>query len=315
MTSAEKRVALDQAAEWFMRRDAGPLSRTEQAVFEQWLAEPGHRAAFEEIEATWTDLAFIPRPAAVAFQAPRRRFKAGLRRQVMAAAAALIAVVGTGYVFDVPLRLQADVYTGTGEIRTVALEDGSSVTLNTGSAIAVDYTGNLRRIRLLGGEAAFDVAKDASRPFVVDTAGGEARALGTAFAVRKDGDDAIVTVIESRVGVTYPTGARSMVTLSPGQAVEYSRKGIGTVKAVDAVAETAWRRGKLIFVEKPLGQVIAELNRYHFGRIQITDSSISDHFVSGVFDTTNPVSVLDALESSLGLHSTRLTNYMILLHR
>ena len=315
MSSAEKRLVLDQAAEWFMRRDAGPLSKAEQAAFEQWLEEPGHRAAFEEIETAWTDLAFIPQPAAISSPAPRRTFKAGLRRQVMAAAAALIAVVGISYVFDLPLRLQADVYTGTGEIRAMVLEDGSSVTLNTGSAIAVDYTEDLRRIRLLRGEAAFDVAKDTSRPFVVDTAGGEARALGTAFAVRKDGDDTLVTVIESRVGVAYPIGARLMVTLSPGQAVEYSRKGIGAVKAVDAETETAWRRGKLIFVEKPLGQVIDELNRYHSGRIQITDGSISNHRVSGVFDTTNPVRVLDALENSLGLHSTRLTDYMILLHR
>jgi transmembrane sensor len=186
--------------------------------------------------------------------------------------------------------------------------------LNTASAIAVDYSRERRRIRLLRGEAVFTVARDAARPFVVAAASGEAVARGTVFAVRKDDEAATVTVLESHVGVSYPAAGRTAVELSPGEALDYSRRGLGPVRAVDADAATAWRRGKLIFVDRPLGEVIAELNRYHSGRIQIIDGSIGSHPVSGVFDTGNPLQALEVIEQTLGLHSTRLSSLLILLH-
>lgn len=180
----------------------------------------------------------------------------------------------------------------------MTLDDGSSVALNTASAIAVDYSRERRRIRLLRGEAVFTVARDAARPFVVAAASGEAVARGTVFAVRKDDEAATVTVLESHVGVSYPAAGRTAVELSPGEALDYSRRGLGPVRAVDADAATAWRRGKLIFVDRPLGEVIAELNRYHSGRIQIIDGSISSHPVSGVFDTGNPLQALEVIEQT-----------------
>jgi transmembrane sensor len=314
MNDGDKRPGLGEAAEWYFRRDAGPLSPADEVAFKRWLAAPENRAAFEEIDSTWADLSLIPRPASAAAR-QRPTVWSGVCRHAMSAAAAIAIIFAIGYGLDLPMRLQADAYTATGETRTVALDDGSSVILNTASAIAVDYSRSVRRVRLLRGEAVFTVAKDASRPFLVDADGGEARALGTAFAVRRNDGGATVTVIESRVGVSYPRGISPGVELSPGEAVRYSTAGLGRVRAVDADTETAWRRGKLIFVDRPLGSVVAELNRYHSGRIQITDDSIGGHLVSGVFDTGDSVRALDAIESSLGLHSTRVTNYLILLHR
>jgi transmembrane sensor len=316
MNDGEKRSVLDEAAEWYFRRDAGPLSPLDEASFRQWLARSGNRAAFEEIAGTWSDLALIERPSAEGEVQRAGRVEAPWAgRNLKRIAAALIAVAAVGYSLDMPTRLRADAYTATGETKTLALDDGSSVTLNTASAIAVDYSHDARRVRLLRGEAVFTVAKDTARPFLVDTAGGEARALGTAFAVRLVEEGATVVVLESRVGVSYPAGASPAVELSPGEAVHFSSAGMGQARRVDADAETAWRRGKLIFVDRRLGDVIAELNRYHSGRIQITDGSIGNQRVSGVFDTADPVRVLDALEGALGLRSTRLTSYLILLHR
>lgn len=316
MEHGEKPSTLDEAAEWYIRRDGEALSAAEHADFERWISDPANRAAYAEIDATWRDVAALPRPAiASANTSSRRSLWRGVRQQALAAVAAIVVIFGVGYGFDLPMRFKADAYTETGETRTVTLSDGSSVVLNTASAIAIDYSAGARRIRLLRGEALFTVAKDASRPFLVDADTGEARALGTAFAVRREYEGVSVTVLESRVGVSYLAGQPPMVELSPGETVSYSRAGVGAVRSVDANAETAWRRGKLIFVDKPLGDVIAELNRYHSGRIQITDSSISSHPVSGVFDTRNPIGVLDAIEGTLGLHSTRLTNLLILLHR
>lgn len=324
MNEREKSTALDEAAEWYVRRDTGAFDVGEEACFLAWLAKPTNRAAYEEIAGTWDDLGRISRPA-LSIGSPRdggagaalRRQppRSPIRRWALAAAAAGIVAVAGGYAFDLPMRLEADAMTATGEARTVTLDDGSSIALNTASAIAVDYSRERRRIRLLRGEAVFTVAKDAARPFVVAAASGEAVARGTVFAVRKEDETATVTVLESRVGVSYPATGRTSVELSAGEAVDYSRRGLGELRAVDADAATAWRRGKLIFVDRPLGEVIAELNRYHSGRIQIIDEAIGTHPVSGVFDTKNPLQALNVIEQTLGLNSTRLSSLLILLHR
>lgn len=325
MNDGEKPTALDEAAEWYVRRDTRPLDAGEEALFRQWLMKPANRAAYEEISGTWDDLGRIPRPRlgtdgsrqADVRTIPRRRHPRRaprIGRWALAAAAVVMAVVAAGYAFDLPTRLEADAMTATGETRTVVLDDGSSAVLNTASAIAVDYSRQRRRIRLLRGEALFTVAKDAARPFVVAAASGEAVARGTVFAVRRDDEAATVTVLESHVGVSYPAAGRAAVELSPGEAIGYSRRGLGELRAVDADTATAWRRGKLIFVDRPLGEVVAELNRYHSGRIQIIDGSIGSHPVSGVFDTRNPLQALDVIEQTLGLHSTRLSSLLILLH-
>lgn len=310
----ERDSILDQAAEWYMRRDAGGFSAAEDLRLRTWLAaDPRHREAFDEIEATWSlmgDASLDRRPRAT----PATARPAWRQQLLTAAAMAASIVLGIGYLLDIPTRLQADAFTTTGETRRVRLDDGSTVMLDTASAIAVDYTQQTRRIRLLGGEAVFTVAPDAGRPFLVEARNGESRALGTAFAVRDDGAGATVTVLESKVGVALP-GRQAEIRLTPGQQVSYTSLGLGSVEQVDADVETAWRRGKLIFVDKPLGSVIDALNRYHRGRIQITDAAIRNRPVSGVFEIGDPLRVLDALEASLDLRSTRLTSYLVLLHR
>lgn len=324
MNDGETPTALDEAAEWYVRRDAGALEGGEETRFRAWLMQPANRAAYEEISGTWDDLGRMPRPRLSTASprygdvrmASRRRHpprQSRTRRWALGAVAVVAAVIA-GYAFDLPMRLEADSMTATGETRTVTLDDGSSAVLNTASAIAVDYSRERRRVLLLRGEAMFIVAKDATRSFVVAAASGEAIARGTVFAVRKEDEAATVTVLESRVGVSYPAAGRTAVELSPGEAVGYSRRGLGQPRAVDADAATAWRRGKLIFVDRPLGEVITELNRYHSGRIQIIDGSISSHPVSGVFDTGNPLQALEVIEQTLGLHTTRLSSLLILLH-
>lgn len=313
----ERDSILDQAAEWYMRRDAGGLSAAEDLRLRHWLAaDARHREAFDEIEATWALMGGVERAAIDGRRRPSPAAPpSAWRRQVLAVAAMAAAIVlGIGYLFDVPTRLQADAYTATGETRLVRLDDGSSIMLDTASAVAIDYTRQIRRIRLLRGEAVFTVAPDIGRPFLVEAQNGESRALGTGFAVRDDGAGATVTVLESKVGVSLPTAPREL-RLDPGQQVSYTSLGLGPVEQVDADLETAWRRGKLIFVDKPLGSVVDALNRYHRGRIQITDGAIRDRPVSGVFEIGDPLRVLDALEASLGLRSTRLTSYLVLLHR
>ena len=267
--------AMEEAVDWFVSRDARAQTVDEQAAFEAWLAsDPAHGPAYEEITRLWSDLGQIPtvrteqagtssrkRPRRMDHDRARRRRPRRWAAAAIAAGVFLFAIFGA----DIPLRIQADAISGVGETRTVTLSDGSSVTLNTNSAIAVDYAPDERRVRLLRGEAVFTVAKKAGRPFRVVTEGGYSTALGTVFLVRRQSDGATVTVLESRVAVTAegkaidegrPSGSGAV--LAPGQQVAYaSGSGLGPVRAVDAQAAGAWRRGKLIFVDRPLGEVIA----------------------------------------------------------
>ncbi len=306
MADADETIR-SEAAAWYFRRDAGPLAPEAEAEFQRWLSEPGHRSAYAEIAGTWSALSRIERPS----MRPARRY---LRHAVPGAALAAmlaLAILNSSWW----RHLGADAATGVGETEEIVLADGSRVDLNTDTAIQIRYDGRERRIRVVGGEALFTVAKDPGRPFVVETASGSATALGTVFSVRQDANETVVTVLESRVAVEPGVEAGQAATLASGQSVRFSSTKLDAIETVDADARTAWRRGKLIFIDKPLGEVIDELNRYHRGYIRIVDPGIRRQRVNGVFETRDPLHALDLVQTSLGLRSTRLTDYLVLLHR
>lgn len=329
---------LEDAVEWFVRRDAGNLSEAERTAFEAWLAtDPAHARAYAEVERTWADLDRLPAGRAPRLHAAgveasvdatdefgavpaigRRRAWRRLVGTAVAAGLGLLLVFG----WDLPTRLRADAVSGTGETLSLTLPDGSTVLLNTVSALAVEYSPGQRRVRLLRGEAAFTVAKGARRPFVVEADSGRSTALGTVFLVRRLDSGATVTVLESRVAVEYgrtsgdTSGDGQKAVLAPGQRIAYTvGRGLGRVETVDPQVAAAWRRGKLIFVDRPLGEVIDELDRYHRGEIRIVDESLRDRKVTGVFETRDPLAVVDALETTLGIRSTRLSSLLVLLHQ
>ncbi|MBY3075192.1 FecR family protein [Rhizobium laguerreae] len=312
MTDFNDKEMLEQAAEWFFRRDGGRLSVEDEVAFRSWLAASDrHRAAYSEIAGTWQDLGAIqPTPAVLTPPPPARDFL-----RPIAAAFTFLCLLGLGtYVLDVPSRLFADGYTAVGEFQVLALPDGSTAEMNSGTAITIAYSSGERRIHLMKGEAVFTVTSDQHRPFIVESEGGEATALGTVYGVRNDDRGGVVTVVESHVAVSgKPAGAS--VELGPDERVRYEDGHLGAIEKVDAASETAWRRRKLIFVDQPLGEVVNELNRYHKGVIRIVDESISARRVSGVFETNDIVKVIDALEKSFGFNDTRLGSLVILIHR
>ncbi len=312
MTDFNDKDMLEQAAEWFFRRDGGPLSVEDEVAFRSWLAASDrHRDAYAEIAGTWRDLGTIqPSPAVLTPPPPAHGFL-----RPTAAGFTFLCLLGLGsYVLDLPSRLFADGYTAVGEFQVLALPDGSTAEMNSGTALEVAYSSGERRIHLKKGEAVFTVTPDPHRPFIVESEGGEATALGTVYGVRNDDRGSVVTVIESHVSVSgKPAGAS--VELAPDERVRYEDGRLGAIEKVDAASETAWRRRKLIFVDRPLGEVVDELNRYHKGMIRIVDESIRARRVSGVFETGDIVKVIDALENSFGFNDTRLGGLLILIHR
>ncbi|MGA9705646.1 FecR family protein, partial [Pseudomonas sp.] len=214
-----------------------------------------------------------------------------------------VLVAGIGWVRgpDALLHLQADYVTQKGEVRTVHLADGSTVELDSASAIRLDYDGVQRRVSVIQGSAIFDVAPmvgKETRPFVVQSAGGQTRALGTRFVVqREDDDQAWVGVLQHSVAISLQASAKngpSDRVLKEGQAARYSlQDGILALDQLDVERATSWRRGVLIFDRQPLAKVVEQLNRYRPGRVVLTDADLGNREVSGVFR-------LDMLDTALG---------------
>ncbi|NQD53767.1 sigma-70 family RNA polymerase sigma factor [Pseudomonas sp. CM25] len=207
-----------------------------------------------------------------------RHCRGWLKQAGVAASVVLLVAAVAGWQ-QAPMLL-ADYHTGVGERRVITLADGTRVTLNSASALSVTYTDRERRVVLASGEALFETADDA-RPFVVDSAGERVQGSAATFSVRRDG----------------------RVVLAQGEAKVGEHE---LAIAADASVQMAWQRGKLIFNGKPLGQVLAELERYRHGHIVLSDRQLAAMEVSGVFDLDEPEALLRTLEQRYGLKVTYL---------
>ena len=225
----------------------------------------------------------------------------------------LVLLGGSLWLPETVMRLASDYHTETGELKALSLADGSTVYLDTDSAVSVDFSPQARRLKLHQGRVLFVVAADKRRSFEVKAAHGTIRALGTVFEVYKKPDQVAVTVLESAVQVSHNGSTAKLIA---GQRVHYDPSiGLSKVESLNPVQVAAWRRGKLVFNDRPLGEVIDEVNRYRKGVILILDRPLRTSRVSGIFDIRHPDAVLRALEDTLPIRAYRLTRYFILLDR
>jgi transmembrane sensor len=216
--------------------------------------------------------------------------------------------------------------TATGEQRTFELEDGSVVSLNTHSRIAVRLGPHTREVRLLRGEALFHVAHDPGRPFLVSTDDAVVQAVGTQFDVYRRDDGTVVAVLEGRVDVTAAApapassgsaaqpvagrraAARSSAARSLGasQEAQVSHEGSVSIREVNNVSDTvAWRERRLIFRDQTLGQIVSEFNRYRAHPIRLEGSAVSERVYTGVFDADDAESLLQVLAQDPALEVER----------
>ena len=319
---------LEAAAAWHARLrepEGDPnAAAARRAQFDQWIvADPRHARVFEETRSLWRTLQAPVTQVMDQEPAPitGKRSGAGPFSRIarapamLAACLAMVMMTGVVYRHDVLIRLNADHMTSVGERTPLALADGSRVTLNTDSAISVDLEEGRRSVRLLRGEAWFDVRPDSNRPFLVETGAGHIRVTGTSFGVRLKGDAAIVSLTEGQLElVTEPVqGGVSFAALSAGQQARLSQAAISPATAFDKTQATAWLRGQLVFFDTPLSDVVADLNRYRYGRIVIANDGLDDLRISGVFTTDDPEAALNMLADTLPVRMTRLTDYLIVL--
>ncbi|MDB5460061.1 MAG: putative Anti-FecI sigma factor, FecR, partial [Caulobacteraceae bacterium] len=180
--------------------------------------------------------------------------------------------------------------TGVGQTANIGLIDGSRLTLDTDTTIRTQITARKRLIFLDHGRAFFKVAHDRSRPFIVEAAGKSVTATGTAFEVTSEARRFEVLLVEGRVRVSLPaknTGVAEerlvSTELTPGTRLAGVEAGTWTLTRVDGRGELGWMEGQLLFDNKPLGVIVAEMNRYSRRKILIDDPQVASRPVYGAF--------------------------------
>ena len=200
---------------------------------------------------------------------------------------------GGGYVIE----------TALGEQRSTLLSDGSVVNLNTQSRLVVSYSEGVRRVELSAGEAFFDVAKDATRPFRVHSGPAVVEAIGTRFNVYQQHTQTVITVVDGQVSVMNAAGASSARKTLPGNQVAVSTNGaIAASTPVDPDRATAWTDRRLVFDHDSLDIVVRELNRYNTKQLTVGDAPLPQRAISGIFNANDPAALMTFLVEIGGLH-------------
>jgi transmembrane sensor len=326
----------EAAADWVTRQGSDQRTRDDDQQLQTWLAaDRANGAAFDAHAGIFNavgDLADNPEARAILMgsgKTPARRID---RRLLLggglAAAAAVTGVIGADL-------LAAKTYrTEPGEQRRLRLADGSTVMLNTRSQLRVRFDKDERRLFLDHGQAWFQVAKDAQRPFRVFVGQDEVRALGTAFDVRREGQRATVTLEEGKVAIFRDTTSQRLpataaggkskllagpvapsVILSPGDEVRLIPAAAPAVVAVDLAHVQAWRTERVILESTPLGEAVAEFNRYGGPRLVLGDADLSTLPVSGVFHTDRPQAFAEAIALSFPVEAHAGDGQIVLTHR
>lgn len=300
------------AAAWLARRVGEAWSDADESALDQWLnASTRNRVAFIRVKAAWQEAARLKalgagRPAGVmpatgewqlspffdaAQPAPAASVTESRRRSKThwqaIAAGVLLTVLSIGwYLWPAGPSYQTPV----GGVARVPIADGSNVTLNTDSRIRIMLTETQRHVEIERGEAFFEVAKDATRPFVVAAGDKRVIAVGTKFSVRRDGDDVFVVVTEGRVRVEGGrTPAAPPAQLAAGSVATASADGVLVQEKPLPEAEEylSWRSGYLIFRNRALADAVAEFNRYNIRQIVIEDPAVAALRIGGNFRATN----------------------------
>ncbi|MCH2190038.1 MAG: FecR domain-containing protein [Gammaproteobacteria bacterium] len=340
------------AADWVAKIDRG-LSAREEVQLSQWLEEsPVHGETLVKCASMW-DLLDVLSPIAKLMPMEKLKLENGSNDTVVeysaryerkvstsgfwgmfATAAATVAVVLginnfkmapadslsaqiAGVDKSLVSQTVGKVYkTAIGERSTVKLADGSVLELNTNSEVSVLFTKSQRQIELVAGEVYFDVAKDPTKPFVVDVGSDQVVAIGTAFNIdARPGLDKEVLVTEGKVKVSMNSLSSNQIDelfLTKGQKVTIGPNESKVRNDQDTEALLSWRDGMLVFQGQPLEEAIREIDRYTPLSFTIMDESIAVIPVGGYFKTGDTEQLLKILELNFGVQSKRIGDEVLL---
>lgn len=334
---------MQDAAEWMVLLDSSECTAADRMAFAQWLGEdPLHKWGFEELSEVWARLQTltdasqfddVPNVTALPGRktAERRLHKSAAparRREWSTLAAVAVIVLGTvlHFLSDAPSKLHE---TRVGELRAIALEDGSTIELNAMSAVEVRFGERRREVELANGEAVFDVRPD-GRPFLVRTPLATLSVIGTQFAVHATPSLVEVSVLEGLVSVS-PGGSMTALSevasdvmirftdeialLGAGQRIELTRETQKYLSITpDRIAEElSWRQGEVVFTDRPLMSVLSEMRRYIGTPIFIGDPALNSLRISGRFGTGDVDGFLTELSGRYGIVVERPDDRLVIL--
>ncbi|MEM9881033.1 MAG: FecR domain-containing protein [Pseudomonadota bacterium] len=304
MRSERSKSRSAEAHSWRERIESGAASRADVRAFEHWLAKDvQNQVAYDRAKGIWRALGTLDaRDYNKALYKPalRERFFAivdGVSESVLhrplrfAAPVVVFSVLVVVMMFPnltvfgpakpIVATQTAQYSSAVGQVTAVTLDDGSVVTLGPDSRIDIAFSNTQRRLTLHSGAAYFDVARDASRPFVVSAGALTAQALGTVFDVRFNAGLSRVAVAEGKVRVAMPRlidgkniGLKAQADLIAGEQISGTQEtGLRTAVPITASAVGAWRQNRLSYVGGTLGEVIADAARYSGRNIRLNDPS------------------------------------------
>ncbi|MDH2051317.1 FecR domain-containing protein [Achromobacter marplatensis] len=302
--------ALEAAARWYVALQDVDADEATRAGWGRWLdADARHRQAWARMLDLQERLGSVPGDVLLpTLQAARQQ----QRRRLLALALLAGGGAGLGLYSTPPWRvLTAGLRTATGERRTVTLPDGGMLYLNTGSAVDVDYGSERRLLRLYQGEVLVQTAPDNAgrRPFEVLTSDGSVRALGTRFSVRRDEDATRVAVFQDAVLLQPADPGAAPLRLSAGQQSLLTARAAAAPQPV-LPSQAAWVDGRLVAIDQPLGDFIAELARYRSGSLTC-DPAVSHLRLSGAFRLADTDAVLENVAASLPVALRTRTRYWV----
>jgi len=310
----DDQTPLGQACAWIARLQGEGLTEADGLAFDAWLdAGPANRDAYALALATWHEFeSGGPQILRALDGAQRARNPArhGRGRGWVAAAGAMAAAFALAALV-LPQMLQpaiAQSYaTDRGQRLDVKLADGSTIALNAQSRLAVTLGRHERRVVMGEGEAIFDVAADARRPFEIEAAGRVVHVVGTQFDVRNRPDGLAVIVARGVVQVRggADASAAGAYVLHPGQRLDFTAAGLTRVSAANPADSFGWRSGRLVYRDEPLANVVADLNRQFPDSIRIDDENLGRSRISGVLVLDNQGDVLQRLALMLPVKAVR----------
>lgn len=298
---------LVEASAW--RVHLAEIGGDSTAQFEAWLlADARNLEAWQRVEAPWDF--FGEHAAAPELVAARGAAlgSAGLGRRSRGRAAPWRMIAASGFLLLTAFSgglywwLQpADYQTALGERRMLTLADGSRLTLDSNSEVTVSYSLIGRDLKLLRGQARFEVVHDAARPFLVTAAGVVVRATGTDFDVDLPALGVVVTLLQGRVSVA---DAYHRVALNAGEQLTFAPDRPPFVVEASPGDVLAWLTGQVVFHNAPLSTVIDRLNRYEKAQFVLSDPKLGALRVSGTFNTGNAMAIADILTRYLAIHAS-----------
>ncbi|MEO0399652.1 MAG: FecR domain-containing protein [Pseudomonadota bacterium] len=306
-----------EASQWLAQLDAGPLSDEKRAAFKRWLAGDDRRIdAFRDCLAFWEELDDVVANLAVEVSSDQTWRSGEVRAPVgrfrsfapVLSALSVVFVLVAVFVFQRSASFTARYVIEAGSVETASLPDGSSIAMNSGTRMRVDFNADRRQLILQSGEALFDVAHDAERPFVVLAGDRYVEAVGTAFVVRLDDEVTRIAVEEGIVRIgerdtriandTAPDRVSDKMLRSGHEIIiNDDTEDIVSIEPDALSRRLAWTEGRMVFDGEPLETVIKEFARHSTLTIELQDPELSRLKVSGSFPLGNDDAFLSALEA------------------